>query len=185
MHGMIPALIGHPMYYKSCSLKWPSYNVLLSLYIQEHVIGCGALGYVYILNSLAPGKFEWNFRHVIFKQILVIDGWGISCEIAQIWMPLDLPDDKSTLVQVLVWCRQATSHYLSPCRPRSLMPYGVTRPQWINSLAPGQNGWNIALFPDLISRIKNYRYNIFITISLKSYSGFNEQQAAFQINRCW
>ena len=32
-----------------------------------------------MLNSLAPGKFEWDFRHVIFKQILVIDGWGISC----------------------------------------------------------------------------------------------------------
>ena len=29
------------------------------------------------INSLAPGKFEWNFRHLIFKQILVIDGWGI------------------------------------------------------------------------------------------------------------
>ena len=27
-----------------------------------------------IINSLAPGKFEWNFRHVISKQILVIDG---------------------------------------------------------------------------------------------------------------
>ena len=26
------------------------------------------------LNSLAPGKFEWDFTHVIFKQILVIDG---------------------------------------------------------------------------------------------------------------
>ena len=34
------------------------------------------------INSLAPGKFEWNFRYVISKQILVIDGWGISCEIA-------------------------------------------------------------------------------------------------------
>ena len=34
------------------------------------------------VNSLDPGKFEWNFRHVIFKQILVIDGWDISCEIA-------------------------------------------------------------------------------------------------------
>ena len=34
-----------------------------------------------IFNTLAPGRFEWNFRHVIFKQILVIDGWGISCEI--------------------------------------------------------------------------------------------------------
>ena len=83
-------------------------------------------------NSLAPRKFEWNFRHVIFKQILVIDGWGISCEIALIWMSLDLTDDQSTLVQVMAWCRQATSHYLSQCWPRSLSPYyGITRPQWV------------------------------------------------------
>ena len=45
-------------------------------------------------NSLAPGKFEWNFRYVIFKQILVIDGWGISCEIVLIWMSLDFIDDQ-------------------------------------------------------------------------------------------
>ena len=75
------------------------------------------------LNSLAPGKFELNFRHVIFKQILVIDGWGISCEI-----PLK---DQSTLVQVIAWCHQATSHYLSQCWPRFLQRYGVTRPQWV------------------------------------------------------
>ena len=49
----------------------------------------------YIINSLAPGKFEWTFRHVIFKQILLIDGWDISCEIAIIWMPLDFTDDQS------------------------------------------------------------------------------------------
>ena len=79
------------------------------------------------LNSLAPGRFEWNFRYVILKQILVIDGWGISCEIALIWMSLDIIDDQSTLVQVMVWCRQATSQYW----PRSLSPYGVTRPQWV------------------------------------------------------
>ena len=71
------------------------------------------------VNSLTPGKFEWNFRHVIFKQILLIDGWGISCEIALIWMSLDFTDDQSTLVQVMAWCRQATSHYLSQCWPRS------------------------------------------------------------------
>ena len=58
-------------------------------------------------------------------------GWGISYEIALRWMPLDLTDDKSTLVQVMAWCRQATSHYLSQCWPRSLSPYGVTRPQWV------------------------------------------------------
>ena len=77
------------------------------------------------LNSLAPGKFEWNFKHVIFKQILLLDGWGNSCETALIWMSLDITDDQSTLVQVMAWCRQATSHYLSQCWPRSLSPYGV------------------------------------------------------------
>ena len=42
-----------------------------------------------------------------------------------------LNDNQSTLVQVMAWCRQATSHYLSQCWPRSLSPYGVTRPQWV------------------------------------------------------
>ena len=30
--------------------------------------------------------------------------------------------------QVMAWCRQATSHYLSQCWPSFLSPYGVTRP---------------------------------------------------------
>ena len=84
------------------------------------------------VNSLAPGKFEWNFRYVIFKRISVIDGWGIFCEIALIWMSLDFTDDQSTLVQVMAWCRQAQSHHLSQCWPRSLSPYDVTRPQLVN-----------------------------------------------------
>ena len=84
-----------------------------------------------LFNSLAPGKFEWNFRYAIFKWISVIGGWGISCEIALIWMSLYFTDDQSTLVQVMAWCHQATSHYLSQCWPRSLSPYGVTRSQWV------------------------------------------------------
>ena len=68
---------------------------------------------------------------VIFKWILVIDGWGISCEIALIWMSLDFTADQSTLVQVMARCRQATSHYLSQCWRRSLSPYGITRPEWV------------------------------------------------------
>ena len=46
-------------------------------------------------------------------------------------MPLDLTDDKSTLVQVVACCRQATSQYLSQCWLRFMSPYGVTRPQWV------------------------------------------------------
>ena len=64
------------------------------------------------------------------------DGCDISSEIALWWTSLDLSDDKSTLVQVMAWCRQATSHYLNQCWPRSLLPYGVAMPQWakVNSL---------------------------------------------------
>ena len=60
-------------------------------------------------------------------------GWGISYEIALRWMPLDLIDDKSTLVQVIAWCHQATSHYLRQCWPRSVSPNGITRPQWVKA----------------------------------------------------
>ena len=63
------------------------------------------------------------------------DWWlkHISCEIALIWMSPDFADDQSTLVQVMAWCRQAPSHYLNQCWPRSLPPYGVTRPQWVKN----------------------------------------------------
>ena len=71
-------------------------------------------------------------RYVIFKRILVTDGWGSSCEIALKRISLDFTDDQSTLVQVMAWCRQATSHYLSQCWPRSMTPSGITRPQWVN-----------------------------------------------------
>ena len=55
----------------------------------------------------------------------------------------DLTDDESTLVQVMAWCRQATSHYLSQCWLSSLSPYGVTRPQWVN-IGPGTDLFLVA-----------------------------------------
>ena len=45
------------------------------------------------INSLVRG----NFKYFIFKRILVIDGWGISCEIALIWISVDFSDDQSIL----------------------------------------------------------------------------------------
>ena len=107
----------------------------------------------FIINSLAPGKFEWNFRYVIFQGILVIDAWGISCEIALIWMSVDFTDDKSRLVLVMAWCRRATSHYLSQCWPRSLTPYGITRPQWVKLLSSGGCGFDFiwAIFKCTVS----------------------------------
>ena len=64
---------------------------------------------------------------------LVIDGWCISSKIAHRWKSLDLGDDKSTLVQVMAWHHQVASHYLSQCWPRSVLIYGVNRPQHVNN----------------------------------------------------
>ena len=83
-------------------------------------------------NSLAPGGFENIFQNVFFKLISWIDTLSNSCETALRSMPQNPSEDKSTLVQVMAWCRQAASHYLSQCCPKSLSPYGVTRPQWVN-----------------------------------------------------
>ena len=85
----------------------------------------------YVINSLTPGRFYWNFRYAIFTLMFSIYGWVISFQIAHRWLSQDFTDDKSTLVQVMAWYRQAKSHYLSQCCPRSLSPYGVTRPQWV------------------------------------------------------
>ena len=54
-------------------------------------------------------------------------------------MPQDLTDDKSTVVQVMAWCCQATSHYLCQCWLSSLLPYGVARPQWVNEISQNQS----------------------------------------------
>ena len=85
------------------------------------------------VNSLTPGGFENIFQNVFFKLISWIDTLSNSCETALRSMPQNPSDDKSTLVQVMAWCRQAASHYLSQCCPRSLSPYGVTRPQWVKA----------------------------------------------------
>ena len=47
------------------------------------------------------------------------------------------------MVKVMAWCCQA-SHYLSQCWPRSMSPYGVTKPQWPYII--GTIGCNIIMF---------------------------------------
>ena len=73
----------------------------------------------------------------------MIGGWSISRDV----------DDKSTLVQVMAWCRQATSHYLSQCWPRTMSPYGITWPQWVNVL------WFASLVNERIPIYCNKQWN--------------------------
>ena len=82
---------------------------------------------------------HWEFGIIcliIFKLNFVIDGWGISDQNVLGWMSLDLIEENSILVQVMAWCRQATSHYPNQYWPSPMWPSGITRLQRLNE-------WNI------------------------------------------
>ena len=44
-----------------------------------------------------------------------ISSLSTCCEIAFMWMLQNFANANSTLGQVMAWCRQAASHYLSQC----------------------------------------------------------------------
>ena len=83
------------------------------------------------LPPLVPGSCGNTHKSVIFKLIFQIDILNNSYEIALRRMPHNPFDDKSTLDQVMAWCRQATSYYLNQYWPSSKSLYGVTSPQWV------------------------------------------------------
>ena len=89
------------------------------------------LGSCCAVNSLAPGKSGCDSKNGIFNLVLLIGIFRSFHNNALRWMSEDLNDDKSTLVQVMAWGNQATSHCLSQCWLSSLLPYGVARPQWV------------------------------------------------------
>ena len=84
-----------------------------------------------MINPLALGRCGYDIKWVILKVTLRVDILSISCEIVLKWMQRDLADDKSTLVQAMAWCHQATSHYLNHCWSNSMTPQVDTKPQWL------------------------------------------------------
>ena len=70
----------------------------------------------FYFSSLAIGKFECNFRYITFKEILVIDGWGISCDIALIRMSITLDNVDSDL-----------------CRHMASLGHSVLNPAWTSN----------------------------------------------------
>ena len=113
--------------------------------------------------------FFWRcgsgFKSVIFKPILFYRLISGAFPAAPNWMPQDLINDhdRSTFVQVIAWCRHATSHYLSLYWPR-LVPWWrhqmktfsalywpfVRRNHWSPVHSPHKGQWRKALMFSLI-----------------------------------
>ena len=99
------------------------------------------------LTLLPPGRSGSNFK-------------GTYCESALRGMPKNLTNKKSTLVQVMDWCHQETSHFLIQCWPRALLTYGITRPQWVNTLQTKfffQEHENMFAFFSIFSTLRLFR----------------------------
>ena len=57
-------------------------------------------------------------------------GWWFKTPSSPLWCHCN----ESALVQVMAWCRQATSHYLNQGWLRSMSTYDINRPQWVKTL---------------------------------------------------
>ena len=104
-----------------------------------------------VMNSLAPGRCVRNFRSMIF--IAQNSSTGTLSQITLRWMPQNFTNEQWTLIRVMAWWCQATSHYQIQCWPRSMLPYGFTGPRWVNpqsTVIPGRSKlsvWNQVSHP--------------------------------------
>ena len=77
--------------------------------------------------SLVSGRSGCDFENSIFNLVLLA-GIFTSCVNALRSMLHDFTDNKSTSVQVMAWCRQATSHYPRQSWSSSMSSHMVS--QW-------------------------------------------------------
>ena len=105
----LPLIVPIAFFMRTCQGISDTWNTRTKGVHEDMVNSLAFVRYDCKLNSLAPGRFEWNFKYLILQIISVIDGLVISCELAIRRMSLDLTDEKSTLVQIMAWCRQATT----------------------------------------------------------------------------
>ena len=86
----------------------------------------------FTLNHYHIGPWEIWMKFCIYNFQTDFSDWWLG---HLFWNSpnMNLTGLHSTLAQVMAWCWQATSHYLSQCWPRSLLPYGVTRPEWVKN----------------------------------------------------
>ena len=77
----------------------------------------------YTANHCKPLHHPTYKQHKPYAYFLVsaVVAWALAAKIAPRLMPHNLINEKPTLNQVMFWWQQASSHYLSQCRPSSIL----------------------------------------------------------------
>ena len=117
------------------SLQWPRQNITQGWYSQKtpHSSPMRVKYGVYIVSILEETDRVITAPHC---SVFSLANFLWNCT------EMDVSNLKSTLVLVMAWCRQATSHSLSQCWPEFMLP--ITWPWWVNPLRLRQNGHHFA-----------------------------------------
>ena len=116
-------------------------------------------------TSKSPWRFGCDFKCINFKHNMEIESVNIWVNITMEWMPEYIVDSKPTVVQVMAWCREATSHYLNQCWPQFPTPYGVTRPQWVKIKTPSPIT-NLVLWHVLMLGLRACQFHVSMTVGI-------------------
>ena len=89
--------------------------------------------------STPPWLTHWHLRYIVVilkvqisNSIYRIVAKALSVKFFRGKCHRSSNNKKSTLVQVMAWCHQATGHYLNQWWPRSMSSYGFTKQHWVN-----------------------------------------------------
>ena len=115
--------------------------IIISWHLELSLYPCCSVLYFcsFITDFQLTHWLLWDLDSILKVLSSILFYWLVCSDLLMImpsewlrWMSWDLPEDKSTLVQVMAWCRQASSHYLSQCWPRS-----VHKTHWKSSYLVG------------------------------------------------
>ena len=82
---------------------------------------------------------KYHFQCIFFNEKV-----GILIKISYKFLLKGPIDNKLAFVQVMALHQIVASYYMNRCWPRSMTAYGISRPHWVNTLRPRQNGCHFA-----------------------------------------
>ena len=90
------------------------------------------------INSLRPRQNGRHFADDTFKRFFQNENVWISIKISLEFVPKAPINNIPSLVQIMAWCRPGDKPLSEPMMVSLLTHICITRPQWVNQLAPGR-----------------------------------------------
>ena len=107
------------------------------------------------VNILRPRRNEQHFADAIFKRIFINENVSISIKVSLKFVSNDPINNTPALVQIMAWRRPGDTPLSEPMMFSLLTHKCVTRPQWVNTLGPGQIAATLSDFFKCISLNEN------------------------------